>query len=255
MKMKPKKQGGNNPAVTLWQNVLLNAEIITLAKKFRKEFGVPEKGFTSYEKFKKWQEELIKKEGDDKKRINNFNAFAEEAKNIVSYRGTLSDLAFRKILIDFYYFNEVDHEILNDTKYSELGVDILIDNTGFAGKNIEDGVYIKIGPHTPIQTIKQYIQDKKSLIRSAQELFAKSRKIPKPGKQKWQKNFERDDRIMSLNELSNKELRPLTPDLRPNAYKEERIAEIMTNLGWQGVNSGVVKTVIQRRRKMIKALK
>jgi len=214
---------------------------------------MPRDGFDSYEDFQKWRSEIIKNEGSDKGRVENFNEFEEEAKKVVSYRGILSEYAFRRILIDFFYFNEPSEEILNSSKYSELGVSIIKDNRRH-GENIDDSVYIKIGAYTPIDSIKKYIEESRELIRSAQTLFAATKKLPKPKKQKSRKNFNRDNLVMFFVELSTKELKEFTPELNARGiYREKRIAEMMKKCG-QSIKPEAVKTVTQRRRKMIKAL-
>ncbi len=242
---------------SFWQKTLLDAKIITLAYKFRKKFNIPRDGFDSYEEFQKWRSKIIKAEGNDKKRINNFNNFEKEVKKVVLYRGILSERAFRRMLVEFYYYNEISKETLDDVKYSEYDIVIIEKNRQMfnINKKNKDGIYIKIGPYTPIYDIKKYIQDNSKVIRSAQDIFAAIKKIPKPNKLKSYKNFNRDSTIVSWNRLGTEQLKVATPDLIPTAYKEDRIAHALNKYRHFNINSGIVKSVIQRRRKMIKALK
>ncbi|MEK7187828.1 MAG: hypothetical protein AAB691_03220 [Patescibacteria group bacterium] len=250
------KREKTSPAVSFWQRLLLEAKIITLAKEYRRRFEIPVRGFSSFEDFERWRREGIKKNGSDKGRIANFNQFEAEAKKIAPYRGVLSDQAFRKILVDFYYLNELSEETLDSAGHSELKVKIINEGKqSIYDKNIEGGVYIKIGAYTPISVIKKFVQDKKDLIRSAQEIFAATEKISKPPKLKSHINFKRDELVSLINDLGTEELRKLTPDLRGRGiYKEHRIVEILRAFGYPKMSVDNIKAVLQRRRRMDRAL-
>ena len=256
MKMKQKSATQNNAVIALWQNALLDARVILLAKKFRKEISIPIRGFASFEEYEAWRTGAEKKYGNDKVRIKNFDSFEKEAKKILSYRGVLSDTAFRRILINFYYYNEVGDEELIEQRYSEFGVEIIEDGRlALSHKEVlDDGVYIKVGPNTPIIHIKEYIENHTSLIKSAQKLFVNISKIRLPKKQKTHSNFERDRLIVSLSHMSVENLRKMGAI---GQTKDVLIAHAMReqfdyNKGI--MNLEVVKSVIQRRRKMTKAL-
>ena len=126
MKMKGIR-GTNNAVIAFWQRTLLDAKIITLAKQYRKEIGIPVNGFRSLDGYDEWHAMMEKESGSDQARKENFHEFANEAKRIIPYRGVLNELHFKLILIDFYYFNEADKERLTGAEYSEFGVHIVRD--------------------------------------------------------------------------------------------------------------------------------
>ena len=254
MDMGKKNKSKSNIVAALWQNALLDAKIITLAKKFRKKFGIPTSGFLSHEEFDEFRSEMAIKYGNDQARIDNFNSFEVEAKKIFPYRGIIADMDFRQMLIMYYFFDKIDDKYLEEKKYSNTDVKIIWDRMSGVGlkEPVEDGIYIKIGPYTPIDHIKEFVGEKSEMIKKAQELFRAKEKLPPPKKIKLHGHIRRDNMIHALNDFSSKELREFGVQ---GTYKEQLIGYLMEKLGFSGViNGGVVKSVLQRRRKMMRAL-
>lgn len=255
--MKNKLATQNNAVVAFWQNALLDARIILLAKRFRKEIGMPIRGFVSFEEYEEWRTRAEKKYGNDKVRISNFDGFEKEVKKILPHRGVLSDIAFRRILVNFYYYNEVGEEELAEQRYSEFGVEIIKDGKVILSHKemLGSGVYIKIGPNTPIVHIKEYIENHTSLIKSAQKLFVEIAKTQLSKKHKIHPNFKRDRQIVSLSH--HMDVKHLRATGAVGQTKEALIADFMREK--MGYNKGkmgleIVKSAVQRLRKMTKAL-
>lgn len=241
MSMKKNPNSESNNVLAFWQKTLLDAKVITLAKKFRKEFGVPINGFESFEEFEKWRLNNVEKNENDQRRIDNFNEFVQEAEKFVSHKGIVTDVHFRLMLADFFYCGTVEMKTLEKAKYSEFKVEIF-----------DDGVYIKIGPYSPIDQIKKYILSNSSLIKSAQKGYRLRENLSSQKKFKLYKNFNRDRDISIVNGFGTKELRESGA---VGTYKHDLIANLMKKIGYKGVLNGeIVKIALQRRRKMTKAL-
>ena len=119
-------------------------------------------------------------------------------------------------------------------------------------EGLEDGVYIKIGPRTSINHIKEYLRTNGKRVRDAQRLFLKVTKVPLAKKPKLHGNFKRDNWIASLSEWSRSELKSFGG---VGQTKYAMISHLMRLIGYnKGImNPDIVKMAIQRRRKMIKA--
>ena len=234
----------------------IDGRIITLARRFRSEIGMPEKGFDTTEEFDKWREQLKTKYGSDQTRIDNFNEFDNEVEKVQPHVGILSDVAFRRLLIIYYYYNSIEDEDFEEVRFSEFNVVIVKNNKpAFFGKEkLKDGVYIKIGPKSSIKHLKEFLQSNSKLIKSAQGHFIDMTKPSLVKKIKAHPNFSRDNMIIWLSRLDKETLEEIGGF---GNTKEEVIANVVRDVTNKKkiVNSGVVKTVIQRRRTMARALK
>ncbi len=251
--MSHKGEGIANPIVSFWQRSLLDARVILLTRKFRKEFGIPLKGFDSAEAFEKWRDQ-IKQSNTEQERIKNFNRFENEAKGVLSYKGLLNETQIRRLLLDYYYLDEVDQDLLKDLDEGRFDILLISENKPIFEKTggMRDGIYLRIGAFDSINQILKMVDIKKEIIRSAQNIFSAVQKLPKPPKPKNRKNFARDGLIVNLNKLNKTELR-----LRGGGdfrYKEKQIAQILKTLGFSKATPEMVKVTLQRRRKMTKAL-
>lgn len=244
-----------NAVEAFWQKILLEGEIFKIANNLRKKTGIPVFAFQTDKEWEEWRQDNIKKDGKwEKKRIKNVHNFIRAIKQkYPQYKGILSNLDFTKILTEFYHFGNILPETFQDRKYS--GFDVFVIKNGnrflFSSMGIDDGVYIKINPTASIDSIKKYIEANKPKIKGTQENFRLLEEIPTYKKLKIHKNFKRDNSIMYLNTFSKKELGKFgfIAD-----YKEMQITDIMREkLGYKNITSEIVKAVIQRRRKMIKA--
>lgn len=254
MKMKTSKH--TNLVRSFWQNVQIDGRVITLAKQFRTKIGMPTKGFETTDELEQWKEELRKKNGSDDARVSNFNDFEKEVQKILPHVGVLSDDAFRKLLILYYYYNSIVDEDFENVRFSEFKIVAIEDNQPiiFRKDGLEDGVYIKIGPKTSIKQIKEFLDAKSSGIRDAQKFFLDMTKPTLVQKLKLHPNFARDNMIIWLNRLDKEALEEIGGF---GNTKEAVIANVVRDITNKKkiVNSGVVKTVIQRRRIMARALK
>ncbi len=196
---------------------------------------------------------MLLKYGTDEIRIANFNEFENAVKAMHPHKGVLSDRGFRQLLIPYFYYNEIEDDEFEELKFSELDVVIIMDGKPFLRENLENGVYIKIGPRTSVEQIKAYLVKNRPVITSAQKLIFDGKQIPLARKPKLYRNFKRDRNIAILARYSKKTLHEFGGK---GNTKEEVIADLLKQTGFnKGIlNSGVVKMVIQRRRKMIRAL-
>lgn len=258
MKMKSvqKSSKQTNLVKSFWQNVRIDGRVMNLAEQFRIKINMPAKGFESTDNFEQWKEDLCKENGSDDARVNNFNDFETEVTKTVPHIGVLSDMAFRKLLIIFYYYNSIEDEDYEDLRFSEFEVVTIEDNQPiiFHKAGIKDGVYIKIGPKTSIKQIKEFLDAKSARIRDAQRFFLDVTKPVLVQKLKSHPNFARDNMMVWLNRLDKKALEEIGGF---GNTKEEIIANIIKDVTNHKkiLNSGVVKTVLQRRRKMNRTLK
>lgn len=256
MKMQMKKRISNqvNLVTGFWQNILLDGRVIVLARQFRKEIGMPMRGFSTDDEWNVWKEQMIKKNGSDNPRIDNFNEFEREVRKIHAHVGVLSDSGFRGLLIIYFYFNAILPEEFDELKFSEFDIVIVKDGEPIFSykKEMVDGVYVKIGPKTSTTQLKSYLRSKGAFIKAAQNLYREMIKTPLAKAPKLHPNFERDNLIAAYS-LASKKM--LEERVGFGNTKEELIARLMREMGYnKGImTSSVVKTVIQRRRKMIKA--
>lgn len=244
----------NNRVLAFWQNILSEGKIYSIAKKFRKGFDMPNSGFDYSDDFEAWREQNNKNLNWEKERIKNCHDFVKNIKANILFEEIISDLAFSQILIEFYYFNKVREDILFEKQYSEFNIELVENGKKICSldSHLDDGIYIKIGAFSPVDRIKKYIENNASLIRSAQNYFSCVKKILPPKKLKVYKNWERDKNILFFNLYTKEELKKHGVH---GAYKEDMIAEIMKQCGHKGViNGAVVKSVIQRKRKMTQAM-
>ena len=248
-----------NSVEAFWQTILLDGEIFNIAGKFREQIGMPAGGFVYEQEWEKWREGNIKKDSHwEEKRKENALAFIRSIKGKYSYyKGILEDWNFTAMLTEFYHFNNISDETLQKYLYSGFDVFVIKNNKRvlFASMGINDGVYIKINPSASIDSVTKYIKDNKSHIRWVQENFRLLENIPVK-KLKIHKDFKRDDLIVFLYGLDKKELEGFEGVGRgvKGGDKENLIAIMMNErFGFKGVTTEMVRIVIQRRRKMIKA--
>lgn len=253
-KRQMKMKNSRNAVVGYWQNLIVQGDIITIARKYREKIGMPLSGFDSTEVYEKWKIDTEKKHGTDSFRIEVFNEFQREIKNTVKYAGVLSDLGFRRLLISYFWYNTLEDSDLEELKFSEFLIVNLLDGKPFLLPEVlEDGVYIKIGAKSSINLVKDFVAHNSKLIKSAQEFYLGNVNVSHATKFKPHNNFKRDNLITALCQYSTKDLRKIGAVGRT---KEALIADLMKKLGYnKGImNSGIVKSVIQRRRRMIKAI-
>jgi len=242
-----KKAKDNNPVLALWQGVLLDGRIYKLAKIWRKEIGIPAICFDSSKDFEVWHEK-VKESKKESERISKSHKFIEESKSIIPYQGVLNEIHFSMLMLDFLYYGEVDTEDFKDWKYSQMGVLIIKDNKKFLdfSKEIEDGVYIKVGSFSKIYHILKYIDKKRDLIEATQKTYTEIAKIKKPKKIKMRVDFKKDEKILFLNQLSKKDIKEYFNPYGKGKY--EMISDVMKKNGYKDIKIGAVRAVIQRRK-------
>ena len=242
-----KNDKGSNPALSMWQKVSLDGRIFKLAVEYRKKLGIPDYGFNSLEESDLWIEN-IKAEGRDKEIIKVIDNFIEESGKIVPYRGVLKESDFRSLMIEVFYSNEVSDEVLDRMKYSEMKVLIIKDgeDIGHGKGDVLDGVYIRLGTFSTIESILSFVASKKALIRSCLGLYRNIRNISKPKRTKATNNFKRDKMIIDLDDYSKREIEEYFDIKRK--YKDDAISAMMKEMGYKGITGYVVKSVLHRRK-------
>ncbi len=232
---------------SFWHKVLLDGRISKIVIDFRKKIGVPDNGFSSSNSHNAWLKKFLKTRKDSE-RISVIYDFIGEMKKIVPYVGILKEVHFKMLMIEFFYYNSIEDEMLESMKYSEMEVVLIKDGTKrFSGsKEISDGVYIKIGPFTTKDLLKNFIDERKKLIKEFQDLFMALNGISKIKKPKNSDNFKRDLMILALDEYSKKEIEEYF-GIKAD-YKETAISLLMNEMGIKGVTQSIVKSVKKRRK-------
>lgn len=253
-----KKEGiraNSNLVKSFWQSMYIDGRIIALALDFRLKIGMPEKGFATTEEWERWRKETEEKYGTDQTRIDNFNEFEKEVKEIYPHIGVLSDMGFRQLLIIYFIYNSLENEDFEKIRFSEFDV-ITVKNHQpvlYLKEKLQDGVYIKIGPKTSIIQFKNYLNMNSKWIKAVQKHFLEMTKPPLVKHVKSHPNFGRDNMIVWLNRLSKKELEEDMGGF--GNTKEAVIASIIRDITKKKIiNSGIVKTVLLRRRRAVKEL-
>lgn len=237
----------SNPALELWRKIILDGRIYKLAHRHRAGLGIPKDGFQTSEEYDVFIEKF-KKENNDKLRIRLVNNFVDESKGIIPYVGTLKEVHFRLMMIEFFYYNNVSSESFNGWKNSEMGVFIIENNKRKfpTMKEIPDGVYIKLETFSAINTIIKYVKNNKELIRDFLDIFVSMKNLEKPKRVKSSLNFKRNSTILALDEWSKKEIEKKF-SIKAE-YKDQAISQLMKDMGFKKITPQIVKAVKQRRR-------
>lgn len=256
IKMKMKKGRVVNPLQTLWQKIILDRNIFEIAKKYRRQLNLPEGGCTKLGQYKRW---LKKNIGDDQEkelqRQKICHQFCDEiTRKIPKY--FVKEVPLKLVLISFFFNGSADYDrIEKDGAFTMFETIAVIDGKpAFSSKEIiEDGVYIKIGPYSSVDSIKEFVDKKNSLIKSVQEIFLLSKKLPTSIKLYNSPNYERDNWIEFLNSWSKEHLKKFAEKhgyqgTGYGAYKEALIAFIVTKMG-DKVTAETVKVALHRRKK------
>jgi hypothetical protein len=162
----------------------------------------------------------------------------------------VSETKLRLLLINFFFNGSIETETITlDDGLFGVFETLLIENEKrrFPKEKIRDGIYIKIGPYSSIDSIKKYIIKNTKLIKEIQEGFLLSKKLPLSFKLYSSKNHNRDTKIERLNSFTKQDLKELF--CMNNEYKESQIACIMNRWGYKEVDDKIVKIVLNRRRK------
>lgn len=233
----------HNQAIALWQKVRIDGRVFDLVKEPRIILGIPEDGFKLTDEYDLWRSKM-----NEKKIVSVVYKFIDECKKIIPYEQILTDHHFAEMLIDFFYYNNVDEELFKKWEFSGFKVKIIKDNRVlFSGKKeIESGVYLKINPFSPVSQIIKYVGKEKELIESAQDFFLGSSQLKKRSRLNINPNYSRDRMILMLDKYSKKEIKEhFGVD---KAYKESAISFIVKEIGVKNISDDIVKTVKQRRK-------
>lgn len=233
----------NNQAIALWQSVRIDGRIYSLVKESRISLGVPENGFNSSEEYDKWLSEV-----DEKKRISIVYGFIDECKKIIPYEQILTDVHFSSLLIDFFYYTEVDDDLFKGFEFSGMRIKILKEGKVIlsASNVIEDGVYIKINPYLEVSQIKNFIDTHKELVKESQDLFLASLGLGKRKRINFNPNYSRDRMILAFDEYKKSEI-DKSFDVKAE-YKDIAISKLMSEMGVKNITPSVVKNTKERRK-------
>jgi hypothetical protein len=232
-----------NQAIALWQKVRIDGRVFDLVKEPRRILGIPEDGFKLTDEYDLWRSKM-----NEKKIVSVVYEFIDECKKIIPYEQILTDHHFAEMLIDFFYYNNVDDELFKKWESSGFKVKIIKDSRVLFSneKELESGVYLKINPFSPTSHIIKYVKKEKKLIESAQDFFLGSSQIKKRKKVNFNPNYSRDRMIVKLDSYTKKEIKELFGV--DKEYKESSISFIMKELGLKNISSDIVKAVKQRRK-------
>ncbi len=163
---------------TLWNRALESIDV-ALIEKMRVDLKVPKEGFTDKVECEKWNEMQWDEYRDlfDEynckipKEIENQTLFMKKRKYLNEIINTLDDDRLKKgflaVALDFLFFKNIHQETYLKANGSGCEIEIIRDNTERC--NIESGFYIKIGKHSNVQDIKNFLNQEGKLIKSILE--------------------------------------------------------------------------------------
>lgn len=250
----------NSSFGALWQRVILDGRIYKLAREFRKKIEMPENGFDlsdSQYKFNIWHKKFKKKNKSSLPELSITN-FIEKAKEIIPYRGIITDSSFDYLMMNFLIFDKVKDDDLNSLNNSGMDISIIKDGKSLSlygmehagkeyGKKVENGVYLKIAPFSTIDKILKYIENKKTLIKKSLKIYTENIKLEKPRRFKTSSHFNRDFMILKVDDMFSKKEIEEKFNIKAD-YKDIAIARLIDAKVEKGVTPSIVKAVKQRRK-------
>ena len=244
-----KKKKDSNPFLALWQKIILDGRIDDIAQKYRLQINLPKDGCRELEKYEKWYTEHIGQNDTlEQRRRTVCQKFCDEIVNKLPTHYYVDRQDFNSSLIQFFLLGNLDWEKITEEGASTMFSILLVNESKdfFSSKKMEDGIYIKIGPHSSIQNIQKFLSKKSSLIKSYQDAFLRIKKSPQGLKLYSSKNQGRDEFIQHLSETTRLERIELGAK---KDYKEEQIAYLMKKVGCKNMTAEKVKIILHRRRK------
>ncbi len=247
-----KKKKDVNPLRALWQKMIIDGNMSIIAKRYRMKIDLPVNGCDyTEESYEDWYKKHIgNSKIKEQKRIDICTQFCDEVIQKISPRYFVDEIKLRLLLINFFFNGSIDLKSIT-SENGLLGVFKTLWIKGgkrrFPSGKIEDGVYIKIGPYSSIDSIKKYVTRNTKLIKENQKVFLYSKNLPPSIKLYSSKNYERDTKIELFNQFTKQDLKDFGVD---KIYKEEQIAFIMNNkYGYKEVDDNIVKIALHRRRR------
>ena len=202
----------NKKANTIWKR---NARLISLKRlrEIRLSIGVPEEGFKTESACEKWEKEnlkIVKALDDEEEKKNNYQNFIKtNSYKLQNYIKEINlkypeiAIGYDKAIENIILFNEVPDWIIEKCNATGCSIEI----KGGHKKDMDDGVYIKISPHTSIQDIKIF------LLNAGRHLpFYKELVYGQKNERFRKENFGKNELVYNLSKHSLDELKLLYTD-------------------------------------------
>ncbi|MDP3986003.1 MAG: hypothetical protein Q8P77_01055 [Candidatus Veblenbacteria bacterium] len=224
-----------------WVQLRLHPDFEPLVEKYRKLLGIPSKGVPDSD----WEygSELVYGKHADK----NWPVVSEFIKGANALYPLGDD--FKQLLIFYLVFGE------------GKATDVVLNEVNLSGCSFEatpGGLIIRIGPHTPIDELKEFISITANKIKSAQENpFYKMLHPRKYQRLRFRKNPERDYLVIKLSRIPRAQLEKKYGTYGINyKSKEAYIAKIMISeypslsksITQSKDGTALIKTIIHRSR-------
>ncbi len=226
----------------------------------RKTLGIPEFGFETEADFKLWERDcsrefrLIqsdKKIGVDE-RLNkitstvyyHFFKSISEIKKIIP----ILSVGFDKALEEYIYYGNVSDSTLSNCDSS--GIEIFVVEKKKTN-NIVEGVYMRIGPDTPLSDIKEFIDNQGNKIKAHQkEVYGQ---VPKRYKSE---DFSRNNFIYEVGKLPIGDIKRIArrflseDDLQGKVSKDILLSKLLLVLKFGSIDSDNIRSILAREQKL-----
>lgn len=240
----------------LIQRIPVDQEVQSLTKYHRTEVSIPQSGFDDFKDWEDWS-----RSHDSELVSENFRCYFKKVEKIIPYKGLISKIALKGIILDFFYFKDFNIDLQFKRHRFDLFSVGFVQNkeVGFLnlsqGKGIEDGVYVRIPSNIDPSEIKDYVSQNKEVITSVQSLF-NERKGYVSTTLRYLDSLERDEIISALFEYSLSDLEEISKMPRnKGVLRQDYVAMILKEyLGFKSVSGEAVLKAKKRWSKKKKHL-
>jgi len=247
-------------SITTWNKALKSFDE-NLVKEGRLKLGIPKNGFKTQEEFETWDNNnqfyenrfnIQPKSGKGRVLLDTFENLVE----VISKMSPYINNGFYFAIWEYIFYDEVSEKTLIKSNSSGCEV-VFIDKS--KENFIDDGVYIKIGPHTNISNVKNFLNNKNQcdLIRLFQRIYKIENNISKVKNVKTE-NFEMNNWVYEISILpipflqKFAKLKGLYPHGNPPKERDILGSTIMQLLGYEitDVNFKAISNREKKKRKV-----
>jgi len=222
--------------------------------------GIPEKGLPSHEDEIKWlAENIINKRhlSSIKKVLNPFYEFERIARTKIPYAAhLLSDKHLKDILQRIFAESAPDFKYNQDVlAFGQFDLVYIINGKKYVSgesKKIapNDGIYIKIGPYSPITEVKDFINQRSSQIRLLQDAYRREKGLRGLKLPKVRSNLTQNWLIAVMMDISLDKLKSMVPK-SAGTSKEYLIADFLSKTLGRPISAHAVKKAHFRFKKYL----
>ena len=237
------------------QKIFGEEKIWALTQKYQKKAGID---------FKKMDPVSLVAILQDKKKYKRlwdcFKQYFSEIQKMTSYEAYISRVDFSHLLFKLFVYGGIEAPD-EDSIWSVFDIVTIIDNKkhyvtkeygGKPNKNIEDGIYIKVGPINSLSEIIEYVNKNKDCLSSAQDSFINIKKKEYPKIRESAENFSLNRMIDVLYSKEGKEILNKTSE-GETKYKSYKIKDFLGKLEINK-NPETIERQYRRREKIKRTL-